>query len=191
MDKNLSSYVRVYSGFLDNEFCKETVEQLKNAEFNEHKFYLHGGADNAQDLVSYEKELSVSWDTIPNYNTIQDKLWKAIYRYIVEDTQDPNFSGWSGYTAIRFNRYETGTRMKRHVDHIKDMFDGERKGNPTLSIVGLLNDDYEGGEFVMWDDTKIELKTGDLLMFPSNFLYPHVVNEITKGTRYSYVSWVW
>ena len=36
---------------------------------------------------------------------------------------------------------------------------------------------------------EIKLKTGDILMFPSNFMYPHEVTECTKGTRYSFVSW--
>ena len=49
-------------------------------------------------------------------------------------------------------------------------------------------EDYEGSEFVC-RDTKIKLKTGDILMFPSNFMYPHEVTECTKGTRYSFVSW--
>jgi len=81
--------------------------------------------------------------------------------------------------------------MAEHCDHIQDMFDGERKGVPVLSIVGTLNDNYKGGEFIMFQDKKINLEKGDLLIFPSNFLYPHKVNEITKGIRYSYVSWTW
>jgi DNA-directed RNA polymerase beta subunit len=49
----------------------------------------------------------------------------------------------------------------------------------------------EGGEFVMFDDTTIELPKGSLLIFPSNFLYPHQVLPVTKGTRHAFVSWVW
>jgi predicted 2-oxoglutarate/Fe(II)-dependent dioxygenase YbiX len=96
-----------------------------------------------------------------------------------------------GYSGIRFNRYETGTEMRLHCDHIHDMFDGERRGIPTLSIVGALNDDYKGGEFVMWEDTVIDLPTGSVLVFPSIFMYPHHVNQVTEGCRYTYVSWVW
>ena len=36
---------------------------------------------------------------------------------------------------------------------------------------------------------KIRLKTGDILLFPSNFMYPHEVKEVTKGVRYSFVRW--
>ena len=81
--------------------------------------------------------------------------------------------------------------MTRHCDLIRDIFDGKKKGVPILSIVGLLNDDFEGGEFVMFDNDVIKLKQGDVLIFPSTFLFPHKVNAIKKGIRDSFVSWVW
>ena len=46
-------------------------------------------------------------------------------------------------------------------------------------------------EFQLFDDTTINLKAGDLLLFPSNFLYPHRVLPVTKGVRHSYVSWAY
>ena len=81
--------------------------------------------------------------------------------------------------------------MSKHCDHIHDVFDGERKGIPTISILGGLNNNYEGGEFIMFDDYEIKIKAGDLLLFPSVFLYPHKVEPVTKGERYSFVSWAW
>jgi predicted 2-oxoglutarate/Fe(II)-dependent dioxygenase YbiX len=81
--------------------------------------------------------------------------------------------------------------MKTHHDHIQSLFDGERKGIPVLSIVGLLNDDFDGGEFVFFDEHKVNLKKGDILIFPSIFIFPHRVAKVTKGTRYSFVSWAW
>ena len=81
--------------------------------------------------------------------------------------------------------------MKKHWDQIHSMFSGEKKGVPILSIVGVLNDNYEGGDFIMFEDTKIELPTGSILIFPSTFMYPHKVTSITKGVRHSFVSWVY
>ena len=89
---------------------------------------------------------------------------------------------------IRFNKYEVGSYMDMHHDHIHSIFDGKLKGIPILSIVGNLNDTYEGSEFYCRGQ-KIILKTGDILIFPSNFMYPHEVKKTTKGTRYSFVSW--
>ena len=57
-------------------------------------------------------------------------------------------------------------------------------------MLGVLNNDYEGGEFVLIDE-KIDLSKGDIIIFPSNFMYPHKVEPVTKGTRYSYISWIW
>ena len=58
-------------------------------------------------------------------------------------------------------------------------------------MVGLLNNDFKGGKFIMFKNKEFKLKQGDLIIFPSNFLYPHEITEVTKGTRYSYVSWVY
>ena len=43
----------------------------------------------------------------------------------------------------------------------------------------------------MYEDKNIEMHTGDVIIFPSTFLYPHKVNEVKKGIRYSFVSWAW
>ena len=81
--------------------------------------------------------------------------------------------------------------MAEHCDHISSLFDGKVKGIPMLSIVGQINEDFDGGEFVMWGEKVIEFKSGDLIIFPSNFVYPHRVEPVTKGARYSYVSWAY
>jgi hypothetical protein len=186
MHKNLEMYVKVYKEHIDTAFCQQVVKDLEAAKFEIHTFY---------DVVtntsrSYDKELSTSYENVTGYKDLHTKTWEGIKRY-VEELRFPWLSAWSGFTEIRFNQYQSGTQMKEHCDHIHSMFDGNRKGIPTLSIVGVLNEDYEGGEFIMWQDRDIKLKTGDLLIFPSNFLYPHRVNEVTKGTRNTFVSWVW
>ncbi len=81
--------------------------------------------------------------------------------------------------------------MAEHCDHIHSLFDGQRKGIPTMTTLGLLNNDFEGGELVMFEDEIIEFKGGDLMVFPSVFLFPHRVEPVTKGVRYSCVSWAW
>ncbi len=79
--------------------------------------------------------------------------------------------------------------MASHIDHITSIFE-DKKGVPVLSVVGQLNDSFEGGEFVVLDKT-IKMKAGDLLIFPSNFIFEHQVKKITKGTRLSFISWVY
>ena len=43
----------------------------------------------------------------------------------------------------------------------------------------------------MFEDKTYKLNKGDVLMFPSTFLYPHRVEPVIEGTRYSYVSWIY
>lgn len=191
MPMNLKDYVKIYDDFLDLKTCKKIVKQLKKLnDWETHRFYQ----SNSGQYVSYEKELAVTMgSSIEETQIINQKMWFTIEQYIVKDFgyMKEWFGGWNGYQHVRYNRYSVDTRMKLHCDHIHSMFDGNKKGIPTLSILGSLNDDYEGGELIFWEQEKIELKAGQIMVFPSNFMYPHKVTEVTKGTRYSFVSWVW
>tara|TARA_Y100001973_G_C5169058_1_gene317920 strand:- start:661 stop:1215 length:555 start_codon:yes stop_codon:yes gene_type:complete len=110
---------------------------------------------------------------------------KALIDYVKKISKERIFSK---ITPIRLNRYGEGKDMKTHFDHIHSIFDGKDKGIPILSMVGLLNDNFTGGEFYV-NGQNMKLKKGDIIIFPSNFLYPHEVRTIKKGERYSYVSW--
>lgn len=186
---NVKDYVKIYDNFLDLDLCKTVVEELKTNSWEKHTFYR---AQN-NDFISYDDDLAISYSDSENGIAIGKKIWFAIEQYIVKDFGQFSkwFNGWGGYTKVRFNKYDVGTKMALHCDHIHSMFDGSRRGIPTLSVLGALNDDYEGGDLIFWDSEKIELKAGQIMIFPSNFMYPHTVTTVTKGTRYSYVSWVW
>ena len=58
-----------------------------------------------------------------------------------------------------------------------------------------LNNEYKGGELIFTDQKdneikKLKLSKGSIVFFPSNFMYPHKISPITKGTRYSVVAWL-
>ena len=189
MQQALSDYVKIYENHLPASVCKSACKNLEESSWSEHKFYR----SSDHQLVSFEKELSVSYQPIFESDAINKSIWYAIEKYILKDFANFSewFNGWSGYSHVRFNRYDPETRMKLHCDHIHSLFDGERKGIPILTLVGALNDDYEGGEFVLFGDQKVALPTGSIAVFPSNFLYPHEVKPVKSGVRYSFVSWAW
>lgn len=184
---NIRDYVKVYDNFLDKAFCKKIINNINKNSWDIHAFYAY--ADNK--TISYDNELSVSYDRSLLKTELQNKIWFAIEQYILKDFNFSWWDSWNGYSEVRFNKYSVNTKMHQHCDHIHSMFDGQRKGIPTLSIVGSLNNNYKGGEFIMWETEKIKIPEGSILIFPSNFMYPHKVNPVTKGTRYSYVSWVY
>ena len=131
----------------------------------------------------------MSWGNVSTKNDLNKLVDDTAFHY-VKNLRMPWFDKYQGYSHVRFNKYAENKKMALHADHIHSMFDGERKGIPILSVLGVLNDDYEGGEFVLIDE-KIDLSKGDIIIFPSNFMYPHKVEPVTKGTRYSYISWIW
>jgi predicted 2-oxoglutarate/Fe(II)-dependent dioxygenase YbiX len=186
---NLEDYIKVYPK-LDKEFCNQIITELDSSKWEQHTFY--NPKDGLYKAQSGNKELDVSWDNIPSKEKLTTKTWETISQYILTDLNKSYFSGLSGFTNIRFNKYKETRLMALHCDHIHSMFDGNAKGIPILSVLGLLNDDFEGGEFLMFDnEKKIDLKAGDIMVFPSIFLYPHRVAPVTKGTRYAFVAWVW
>lgn len=180
-------FVKVYKDVVSAEICNQTVNEMNDISFKEHTFY--NANTNKHKPRSDSQELSTSWGNVSTKKTLNDIVDNTAYRY-VKDFNMPWFDKYQGYSHVRFNKYAENKKMALHCDHIHSMFDGERKGIPILSVLGVLNDNYEGGEFYINED-KIDLSKGDIIIFPSNFMFPHKVEPVTKGTRYSYISWIW
>ena len=92
------------------------------------------------------------------------------------------------YTNFRINCYDTGGFMKEHIDNIHYSH-GQKQGYPHLTSLIFLNDDYEGGEFVLCGEP-LEKKKGSAVVFPSNFMFPHEVKKVISGDRYSVMTWI-
>ena len=94
----------------------------------------------------------------------------------------------SKINQIDLLKYNPGGKYDIHTDHYTTT-------TRHLSIIMNLNDDYEGGDLVFTDQQEKEVKRlklgkGSIVFFPSNFMYPHGIQPITKGTRYSIVAWL-
>ena len=189
MKLNLKDYVVLQKSFLEKDFCDETIFKIEEEKLKWGKHFYHKRSTD-EFISNGDRDLDILYTfELNNTKIIMDKLWQGIANY-VDSFHFPWFQNWTGYSLIRYNRYLENQRMDHHCDHIQTLFDGKDKGVPILSCLGLLNDDYEGGEFVLIDE-KINLSKGDIIVFPSNFMYPHKVEPVTKGTRYSYISWIW
>ena len=187
MEKNLEAYIKTYK-MLDEETCKQTIKEIEEIHWSQHTFYNVN--ENSYGTRSGEKELDIGYSQTSTKNVIMQKIWDSYLNY-VKDLNFSWWSSWSGYTEVRFNRYKETRLMAEHCDHIHSIFEGERKGIPVMTALGSLNDDYTGGEFVMFEDTVIPFKAGEIKIFPSCFLFPHRIDPVTEGTRYSFVSWAW
>ena len=187
MEKNLEAYIKTYK-MLDEETCKQTIKEIEEIHWSQHTFY--NVTNGSYGTRSGDKELDIGYSQTSTKNVIMQKIWDSYLNY-VKDLNFSWWSSWSGYTEVRFNRYKETRLMAEHCDHIHSIFEGERKGIPVMTALGSLNDDYTGGEFVMFEDTVIPFKAGEIKIFPSCFLFPHRIDPVTEGTRYSFVSWAW
>lgn len=188
MNRNIEFYLKSYD-MLSSDQCKFVLDSIKDENWVQHT-YLNPKTQIVQPQND-EKELDIVHSSNQECNElIMKTIWDVLHKY-VDEFQFSWWGTWTGYSHVRFNRYKENQIMSNHCDHIYSLFKGFPRGVPILTILGSLNDDYEGGEFVMWGDTVIPFKAGEIKVFPSNFLYPHRVEPVIKGTRYSFVSWAY
>ena len=187
----LDECIFVAEKIIPADLCDAIVQDVETRPWELHTWY---SSENDYFHSEETKELNVQ--------PASPELQKVLGDFVVEagrqynqtyacDTSSKTTQIMNQFNPIRFNRYEPGQIMRQHVDHIHSMFDGEKKGVPVLSFILNFNDDYEGADLFFWEDTVVKLGKGDIIMFPSNFLFPHGVTEATKGKRYSGVCWAW
>jgi hypothetical protein len=84
-------------------------------------------------------------------------------------------------------RYDVGGRFGEHVDAIRG---AALLNQRILAVVAFCNDDFEGG-ILRFPRQNLDVKpeTGAVLIFPATFTHPHEVQPVTKGVRYSLVTW--
>lgn len=109
-----------------------------------------------------------------------------------------------GQYGIRFTQaeacsilcYDEGQFYKRHVDNLlmaSRMMETEQ-GVPTrdVSIVGYLNEGFEGGEtYFDRQEIKVVPQQGAVLVFPSFYAYPHQSLPVKAGRKYSWTTWLY
>lgn len=192
MDK-LIDFVRIENA-IPEEFCDEIVKEISNnPHWGTHSY--HPGFNRPTvthfpptefEFLDAEEQLSLK---------LMPYVERVMRSYNTFINQNNSFEGYDSETGvttctpIRFNRCRIHTLVEAHHDHIHELFGKGNKSIPSVSVVGLLNDSFTGGEFVMFKDTDMKLKKGDIIVFPSNYLYPHRVEKVKSGVRVSFVTW--
>lgn len=187
-NRELVNYIKVYDQVIPADLCDYIITESSFLDWRTHSWQSKTENGQVQHITANTStELSVL-DTFPS------KIRLILVSWLTKCIKDYNQTfqvSTNSFSPIRLNKYDLGTNMKHHFDHIYSLFDGKNKGIPVLSIVGLLNEEFEGGQFIFWDNHEINLKKGSILIFPSVFLYSHRVDTVLKGTRYSFVSWAY
>jgi predicted 2-oxoglutarate/Fe(II)-dependent dioxygenase YbiX len=182
-NSKLKDFIYIEKSAIFEEICDSVIDYIKNQPWEVHSWY----SQFANSTHSYKtKEPCVTINLSEDLKNVMYSCVNKSLKNFVSMGHKPQINFLSD---IRFNRYQKGQLMRKHCDHIHHMFDGDVRGIPTLSVIINLNDDYEGGELIFWDDYKVDLGKGDIIIFPSLFLFPHRVEEVKANTRYSAVIW--
>ena len=125
-------------------------------------------ASNAPEGFSKIKEI---------YNQTSSQLRECLFDYEARFGIKMDFM-----ESINYVKYGPGNFFKPHSDHGFSY-------TATVSSIIYLNDDYEGGElYFPIIDVKIKPKAGDVILFPSTFIYAHGSASVLSGTKYSAVT---
>jgi predicted 2-oxoglutarate/Fe(II)-dependent dioxygenase YbiX len=188
MKQNLSDYLIRFESVIPADICEQVIVHIQQNDWKQHTF--SDPITNTAHNRSGNQELDISYSVGEIENQVASHMRDAFIQYLGVLAL-PWFAQLQAATHPRFNKYLLNRKMAMHADHIHTIFDGNDRGIPVLTALAILNDKYEGGELVFWQDTVVKTGTGDIFVWPSLFLYPHRVEPVTKGERYSAVSWAW
>lgn len=185
--KSLENYIHVFKNAVSDDLCEKIITEYKDSEdwqlgvmdeeYRENIRNCNLIPISVHDVIQKNEEVRRNID-----HELFSSVSSAVHKY---KELHPNciFRKDTGYDLLR---YEVGQYIKSHIDVGKT--DAMMARQISCSIA--LNDEYEGGEFTFFDnELSYRLEKGDILMFPSGFMYPHEVLPITSGTRYSIITW--
>jgi predicted 2-oxoglutarate/Fe(II)-dependent dioxygenase YbiX len=182
----LIDYIRIYKNIVSPELCDKILAEYKKC--NEWRDARVGGNGEIRKDIRNVRDINISDPFTIGVNAevrqnIDNELYKIIASLLEkykECAPHSIITSDSGYTLLE---YSEGCFYKEHTDH----FITEPR---SISCSLNLNDDYTGGEFTFFEDeVSHSLGKGDVIMFPSNFMYPHAIKPVLSGTRYSIITW--
>lgn len=184
--------INIYRNALSPENCNKYIQTLENNLNGQTQFEWAGAhVTNSEEVDTYArnaKDFKISSNNLGPRTDENSQLYDMhgeIFRNLkmcVDDYSAYWGVGISFYEAFNFVKYEgQGTHFRIHADHGPTYV-------ATISAVAYLNDDYEGGE--LWFprfDLDFKPQQGDIVVFPSIFIYEHASKEMIEGTKYSVV----
>lgn len=182
----LEDFIKVFDNILTEDQCDYILNEYKDC--NEWNNALIAHQENDRSMRNCDT-IGISLNDVININyenrkKIDNFLFNSIGKIINNYTNIfPNFNVEidTGYDLLK---YDEGQFYKQHTDSFKEQ-------QRSLSCSIQLNEDYEGGEFAFFDrEIMIRGKKGSVIVFPSNFMYPHEIMPVIKGTRYSIITWL-
>jgi predicted 2-oxoglutarate/Fe(II)-dependent dioxygenase YbiX len=192
---NPLSYVLIKPNVINQQGLEEIVSHIKSSTAEDLSVF-DAETTNATGRTSWRVDKQTRDTQIvpmgPLFPKIEDLLRNAVHQII-----NPFYQQEVNSSEIpQILSYGIGGHYKPHIDgeSIWVTPRGEKiwkkSTDRDLSIVLFLNNDFEGGDFVFPElKVRVRPEPGMMVCFPSNHHYMHGVEPVTKGRRYSIVTW--
>lgn len=188
-----SCFIKEYSNLLDEEklnkisvFCQKACEPAGLAGGPGLENNVNTNVRNALVACTSEKDESF-------LKTYAGLLWDISKEYVKDSDSSPFderfYHDHFKIESISFLKYKPGYFYKLHSDEsilVPCQSDFFRE----LSFIFFVNENYSGGHVSFPKQGKIiKPEANKLVIFPSNWCFPHEVLPVTRGTRYTAVTW--
>jgi len=180
----MKEYILEVKKIIPQTFCKKIISYFDN-NYNDAGIMGNGVNKNIRNCLTRSLLEPKSLGEKICLNAVKEKIFHCVDHY--KKKHSINIKKISQLDILKYDTNEHQAGYKFHEDFGLDC--SERH----LSISICLNNEYEGGEFVFdipEGKYTIPQNVGDAVIFPSNFMFPHQVNKVTKGTRYALIGWV-
>ena len=195
MIDNPLSYVLIRPNVINSQGLQELVDHIKSSPAEDLSVF-DPDKTNATGQTSWIVDKQTRDTQIVPMGSLYPKI-EDLFRNSVREIINPFYQCEVDSSEIpQVLSYGIGGHYKPHIDGESIWMTprGEKiwkkSTDRDLSIVFYLNDEFAGGDFV-FPELKIRVRPepGMMVCFPSNHNYMHGVEPVTKGKRYSIVSW--
>ena len=190
-DLDLSDHILHLKSFIDKDVCNSVMNALDNLERDNSAPYTDGLLNNNADTY-FDPDIKY-------IDNVRDRIFIDGLKEYASKIRSFN---WSYYDTKSFHcsemiirRYNEGSEFKfHHDDIIGEIFPHwflRRQNILTCNFYFSDANNYEGGDLVFTCGKTFHPSMGDIIIFPSNWMFYHEVQKITKGKRYSGTVWLY
>lgn len=179
---NFTDLIYRVPNFLTDSECQSLIDEYENR-CNESMLEHCPDANTGIDTYSSFRVVFLNKNT-PNFKLLFEKTELAINQYFDYLQKFNAFhmplirqASMLYSHSYRLMKYDVGSRIHPHTDHDPFVYG---------SITFNLNDEYIGGNFSFFNGQhEIQLKKGEMMIWPADYFWVHEVKPIESGVRYS------
>jgi len=167
--------------FLSDKECQMLIDEYEKRN-QEYDFERCPDANTGEDIYSSFKRVTLTQHT-DCFDLVHQKTEQAVNLYLkhlegFNYFHMPQLKKCFLYSHIyRLLKYDIGNKIHPHSDHDPFVYG---------SITFNLNDGYTGGNFKFFNGAyEVQLKKGEMMIWPADYFWVHEVSPVETGVRYS------